>query len=218
MEGRIGKATWLDEDTIVFPDYSRGGRLFLYNINQQIKIQLTDVPIYNPSSHSADSTIVYDSAGDISVIDIKSGISNVLHSGGHKTPAWSPDGSMIAFGERTLLGQSRDISVLSPDGAFLQRLSEPIPLKFDSYPNWDSYNESIVYQSRYADEDGHVTYHISHVEIKSLTRKEITPGLYPVFSNDNESVFYSAIQTNSSNELRIYQLNLTTGIIKQITF
>lgn len=218
LEGRIGKVTWLNEDTIVFPDYSRGGRLFLYNIQQKNIIQLNDALVYNPSSNSIDSTIAYDSAGDISVVDIKSGISKVILSGGHTTPAWSPNGSMIAFGERTILGQSQDISLISPEGAFLQRLTEPKSFKIDSYPSWDSDNESIIYHSRYADKDGYSTYKIVHLRIQGLIRKVLTPGLYPVFSNNNESIFYSRIHPINYNELRIYQLNITTGLIQQITF
>lgn len=119
---------------------TEGSELFLLNIENGALMQLTnngyrdDAPAFSPDGTRLVFTSAQDGFNRLYVMDIATGERQLLtrDSFGYM-PAWSPDGSLIAFMSNHE-DRSGDIYIIAPDGSGLRRLTQTKAM--DESPIW----------------------------------------------------------------------------------
>jgi TolB protein len=133
-------------------------------------------------------------------------------------PAWSPDGSLVAFGSRGR-GHISKIYAARPDGSGQHRLTGGATCFGDSSPSWSSHSQHIVFQRDECDP----------VEVWSLSRYgnqqtnlsgqadfSTVLGAHPRWSPEGEKI---AMERADSNELRqIFVMDRDGQNKTQLTF
>ena len=220
VEGLVGKASWLDENSIIFNYFSGdgNGNLFSFDIENNILTKISDNLAYNPSANPLDSTIVYDDYTSIWLLDLITGQNSQIISGGFRTPSWSPSGNMIAVSEKALSGSSRIISTISSSGSILSRVTQPHSNHWHSHPSWSHSGSEIVYEAIYTDDENKSHHDIIAIDTNALSYTTITTGEGPVFSNNDLSIYYSWLSPEDNKGYRIFGIKIVTGTIEQFTF
>jgi uncharacterized repeat protein (TIGR01451 family) len=96
-------------------------------------------------------------------------------------PAWSPDGSKIAFS--TYIDGSYDIVTVAPDGSNLVNLTRAA--KFDNQPRWSSDGKKIAFVSNRASVDNTLALYVMNADgsnqtrVTSSTANELNPNWKP---------------------------------------
>ncbi|MBN1964881.1 MAG: PD40 domain-containing protein, partial [Anaerolineae bacterium] len=109
-------------------------------------------------------------------------------------PAWSPDGSRIAFAA-TRAGDS-DVYLIAPDGSGLLNLSS-YPAN-DAWPSWSPDGQRIAFQS---DRDGDLELYAIPVTGGIATRLTTSPGAdrQPCFSPDGSRIAFVSSRTGNAD-------------------
>jgi Tol biopolymer transport system component len=121
-------------------------------------------------------------------------------------PAWSPDGTKIAFGSFNLEPWSSQISIMNADGSGLTRL--PNDGRFDEHPSWSPDGRHIVFSSG---ERG-VGSAIYVMEADFSNRVRLTgEGRWdtaPAWSPDGTKIAYESVDAdNPGDDQEIYVIN-----------
>jgi Tol biopolymer transport system component len=125
-------------------------------------------------------------------------------------PAWSPDGSRIAF--TSYRDGKGDIYIMDPDGSNVLRLTYN-PAR-DSDPAWSPDGSRIAFTSN---RDGNPEIYIKHIKLDYEIRLTTNPAddWAPAWSPDGSRI---AFTSNRDGNLEIYVINLRSREIRRLTF
>jgi len=123
-------------------------------------------------------------------------------------PAWSPDGTRIAFASNRA-GDS-DLYVMNADGSGVTRVT--VDPRDDSYPTWSPDGRQLVFHSGFERRFG-----LYLLELGSSTRTQLTPEEFmiePELSPDGRSVVFSSAEAGN---LDIQLLDLVSHRTQALT-
>lgn len=216
-EGRFGRPSWLDSNSIVVQDNSPsgGGQLSLLNLVTGEDTFLPGRSIRNPNVCAIDSIVVYDYGGTLWTFDIRSYVTAQVILGGFTTPSWSYDGSTIAAEHDAPSGLASTISLIDPDAGQYIRATSIVQHTAFSFPSWNASSSHIVCNRISSSNYGSS---VALIDLNSGTYRDLVEGMYPTFSLNGEYIIYSGLSSNPKNALRIFRLKLDGGVQEQLTF
>lgn len=149
----------------------------------------------------------------IFTLDLPSGrLTQLTHGVDHRDeePAWSPDGTRIAFGS-TRAGGDFDIWMMNADGSNPVRLTDHDANEED--PTWAADGRSIVFT---AERDGRGELYRVWIEDRRVERvtNSVDRVIMPSVSPDGRSVAYAA---QTIMNFQIHVLDFETGATRRIT-
>lgn len=138
-------------------------------------------------------------------------------------PAWSPDGSRIAFvSDRDGPPRYFDIYVMDADGSNLQRLTNDP--RDDRFPAWSPDGERIVFGAR---RDGHfetkfaVTYEIYVMDADGNNLQRLTENRKndwgPSWSHDGKRIAFASDRKGDLANIDIYVMDANGGNLRRLT-
>lgn len=125
---------------------------------------------------------------DIVVIDLETGTSRKLISGGVNTyPAWSPDGKHLAF--RRMLGEhNSEVFLADSNGSHVRNLTNSPA--FDGWPAWSPDGSRLAFASN---RDGDYQIYVMRIDGSGVER--VIPstgrGTAPKWTRDGRSIYFS---------------------------
>jgi len=125
-------------------------------------------------------------------------------SAGDWNPAWSPDGSRIAFDRGTNTEMGPDIYVMNADGSGLQPLTSGP--SFDAHPTWSPDGGRIAFYR-----NGSI--HVMNASGSGVT-KLTDDGQYPAWSPNGARI---AFWSGRSGQRGVYVMNVDGSDIRQLT-
>jgi len=136
-----------------------------------------------------------------------SGWRMLTSTAGDWNPAWSPDGTKLAFDRRGDPQVQGDIYVIAPDGSGLKRLTSGT--FNDIEPAWSPDGSRIVFQR-----DGSI--HFVNVADGSGLRALTGPGcdFYPTWSPDGTRIAFASCRSGTN---AIYVMNADGSGVRQLT-
>jgi Tol biopolymer transport system component len=169
------------------------------------KIAFTHVEIHHPATGH-----VFFSA-DIYVINANgSGLVQLTKTGHESSPAWSPDGSVIAF-ESTRDGNS-EIYVMRADGSGITRLTHRAANDYD--PAWSPDGTKIAFDSDPSGCCGNFDIYLMNANGSAATRLTRDPhdDSWPTWSPDGTRIVFDS---DRSGKTEIYLMNSNgRGVIR----
>ncbi len=132
----------------------------------------------------------------------------------HTYPAWSPDGSQIAYVSTESEGV--DLFLMDENGNNPQQLTADIQRV--SSPSWSPDGQTIVFSGGDATLPNLFTYRLSSGEIIQLTDSDMA-DLAPDWSENGRFILFNRtvpIGSNNSGEAGLYILDLESGDIQKI--
>ncbi len=163
-----------------------GGSSSPGNAIAYVSSQDGDYAIYAMNANGSSQGRLTDERGDVST----------LHGVQFQTqPAWSPDGTKIAFASAR--EGSFDIYVMNSDGTGTKRLTST--KENDQHPTWSSDGNSIAF-SRFSNVDHLYVMNADGTDARRLTDDDLTAEGEPAWSPDGKWIAYSHVQ--SGTELR----------------
>jgi len=210
-------------DTVYFRS-DRDGEFNLYAYDVKTKAvraltRHTDFPVLNAAA-SGDN-IVYEQAGYLHALDLKSGLARKLTIGvnsdlGLSRPRWVSgakyirDASISPSGARVAYEFRGEIVTIPADKGDVRNLTQTSAANERS-PAWSPDGRSVAY---FSDESGEYMLHIRAQDGKSEARKfKLTgAGFYdnPVWSPDSKKIAYT------DNAWTLYVLDVASGAVKKI--
>jgi TolB protein len=145
-----------------------------------------------------------DEAGeDIFVLDVNRGIAHNLtyrlSSSNEREPAWSPDGSQIAFSSWHQTYQVANIYVMNMDASNLRQLTH-LDIDYDFSPVWSPDGQRITFVTYRGSRSDLSFMNASGENIRPLTDTDI-PKASPTWSSDGNSIAFTAYQDGSGNSI-----------------
>lgn len=135
------------EGRIAFFSERDGGDLYLMNADGTgVERLMTGRRPYQPALNRAGDRVAF-GAGDIYVLELASRTVRNLTNGRYRlvySPAWSPDGSEIAFNALNQAGDRWDLTVITVDGKDHRTLTRTDNANL-AYPNWTPDGAQIVF-------------------------------------------------------------------------
>ncbi|MEP6910948.1 MAG: hypothetical protein ABI896_11025, partial [Actinomycetota bacterium] len=141
---------------------------------------------------------------------------NITHEKGSAKadvePAWSPDGSMLAF-ERQYKQRRSVLMVIKADGTKLRTLSPPSPLggTRDSHPSWSPDGGAVVFTSNRDGNFDLYTVKANGLGLRQLTfTKGAVRNLSPQWSPDGRTILFTRSGNNvvPGSQAHLYLLKL----------
>lgn len=176
--------------------------IFVMNADGTGQVRLTsdadfdEYPDWNPAA----TKIIYSSMGGIIGGPKNIWVMNADGSGKHKLnsvfgfqPAWSPDGTKIAF--KCYISGS-NICIMNADGTNVKQVT------FGGYnthdPDWSPDNKQLVYASKRTTTDDWEIYAINAdgSNVRQLTNNGVEDN-YPAWSPDGKSIIFSSTRTGN---------------------
>jgi Tol biopolymer transport system component len=151
-----------------------------------------------------------------------SGITRITHDALATSPAWSPDGSLIAFGAAGLdavpgqfVGRTL-IELINPDGSLLHPLTVPPEGAEDSSPTWSPDGTRLAFV-RLTPQDGFQIYTIG-ADGTGASQLTVTPGhkSHPAWSPDGRTIVFSE-SPHEGGASQIYSVDAAGGTPTQLT-
>lgn len=171
------------------------------------------------SEHSGGNRIAFDSrrSGNLDIYIINADGTNLQQltgtSGAERGPAWSPDGSQIAFYGASTENGNYDIYVINTDGTNLRNLTNS-PDSDDRYPTWSPDGTRIAFHSN---QNG--DFDIFVIDAGGDSMRAVTTGsaddIGPDWSPDGTQIAYHTSQWDFPYELAILDLN--SGQVRRLT-
>jgi len=175
-------------------------------------------------------TSVWDGQADIYSIDAGAVVPTPFNLTHDKTlglrvdvePAWSPDGTMVAFERQYAKHGGADLMVVNANGTKVRILVPPSPLAgtWNCHPTWSPDGNMVVFTSN---RDGNFDLYMVKVNGLGLRQLTFTKGaisnLEPRWSPDGHSIVFvrSVRSATSGTQARIYVLKLDTGKVVQLS-
>ena len=150
--------------------------------------------------------------GDREIYDIYamdadgSNVHRLTHTGGFgvsENPAWSPDGTRIAF------DRNGDIYVMDPDGSNLRRLTRE-----SSHPMWSPDGKRIGFMSR---RDGNMEVYVMDADgahVRKLTNTPVGRSVAPDWSPDGRKIVFVS---ERDGNMEIYVMNVDGTNLRNLT-
>ena len=154
---------------------------------------------------------------EIYVMDIGGGnLTNLTHSRGHEAfPAWSPDGTQIAFARRD--GGQLILSVMDADGTNVKDLTQQDYSRgikdVDSTPAWSPDGKHIAFSTT---RDGNCEVYVMGADGSNPMNLTKNPGwdAYPTWSPDGTQI---AFATNRDGDKEIYAMRADGTKVRNLT-
>jgi len=146
---------------------------------------------------------------NIYVIDIQTGITHNLTQSqtDEYTPAWSPDGSQIAFVSDQDGDKQSEIYIMNADGSRLRRLSKSVGIYRD--PIWTSDGTSLILN--------HGWKQIYQLNVANSSESWLGIGFAPHLSPDDKQILYYDDASATEINAHIFLLSLTSHVIRDLT-
>jgi hypothetical protein len=126
------------------------------------------------------------------------------------TPAWSPDGEMLAFVRADPAGVNFDIYAIRNDGTDLRRLTTSADL--DASPSWSPDGRMIAFQRQHAG-----NYELYTIDVSTLGEVQLTnhPAVdaQPAWSPDGRRIAFYSTRDPVHPDGTILLLDIATGAI-----
>ncbi len=150
-----------------------------------------------------------DNDWDIFALDLQTGVEhNLTHSPYNDlTPAWSPDGSQIAYISETPDNMNSGLYLMNADGSDPHQISNANDIYRD--PIWSPDGQGVVLMHGYAQ--------IVLVDTHNSAEHWLGVGFAPRISPDGKQVLYYDSAPNNSPSDHLYVLNLATHIANDLT-
>jgi WD40-like Beta Propeller Repeat len=150
-----------------------------------------------------------------------SGVTRLTHDVLAAAPAWSPDGSRIAFGASGVGGVPGQavgralIEVIDADGTGMHALTDPPPGAEDSSPSWSPDSTRVAFV-RLTQEDGFQIY-TANVDGTDTAQVTATPGFksHPAWSPDGRTIAFAG--TPQGEPSQIYTVDAGGGTPTPLT-
>jgi Tol biopolymer transport system component len=137
-------------------------------------------------------------------------------------PAWSPDGTMVAFERQYAKRGGADLMVVNANGKNVRTLVPPTPQAgtWNCHPTWSPDGNMVAFTSN---RDGNLDLYMvkgSGLGLKQLTfTKDAISNVEPQWSPDGRSIVFvrSVRSATAGTQARIYVLRLDTGKVVQLS-
>ena len=131
-------------------------------------------------------------------------------------PAWSPDGSKIAFTSNRRNGSTHEIYITDADGKDTVRLTknnQPVPA-YDESPSWSPDGSKIAFASN---REGNGEIYLMDADGKNIVRitQTMAREATPAWSPDGTKIAYVSIDVNADSD--IYIMNARGGQAVNLT-
>lgn len=137
---------------------------------------------YNPDGSAVVYARSYGETSGLSILDVETGTSKRLTESG-KDPAWSPDGSLIAYVEVDDATSQEEVWLVSPTGEDRKRVME------GGYPGWSGDGSQLYVHSRAS--NAIFACNPKDSEGKPHVFFEACTAWYPAVSPDGKSIAFS---------------------------
>ena len=177
------KGEGIEEIYVMDPDGSNPVRL-TFNLARDLR------PVWSPDgariaflSTRQDLKEIYvmnaDGSNQAPLMHLEHTVGGLFHR--HNAPAWSPDGTRIAFHFRT--GESHEIYVVSPDGTDQTRLTNSPDHYRNAGPAWSPDGTKIAfYSGRNMDDREDVAIYVMNADGSNIVRLTTQPGALPAWA------------------------------------
>jgi Tol biopolymer transport system component len=146
-----------------------------------------------------------------------------LQQGSVDHPAWSPDGSMIAFWATLPDFNSQktaQIWVINPNGGTKRQITTRPAYARVGYPVWSPDGRQIAFWST-NDTDGDTDLFVMNPAGRGLTNITAGPWRYdtgPTWSPDGKKIaFFGRIQPQGQSQVDVYVVDATGGVVTKLT-
>lgn len=196
-----------------------GIKLFIMDVNNGFTRQLVDLPVtsaccltWSPDGETL-AFLIYgeDYGSKIYLVNADGSHARPLtpqqREENQSTPAWSPDGSQIAF--LTSIGESLHLSLIEVDTGRIQALETTMPSKFS--PSWSPDGTQIIWQAGFPN-PGIYSIDLATGDIQLLNRGWNNSA--PLFSPDGAKIIFASLRGESPE---IYVMDADGSNLSRLT-
>ena len=148
-----------------------------------------------------------------------SGVTRLRNEGSPSGPAWSPDGTRIAFAALSPLASNSDIYVMNADGSGVTNLTDNSNLR-QRNPAWSPDGTRIAFSGRIAEHIGFDPYEIYVMNADGSGVTQLTNQIVwddaPAWSPDGTRIAFSDASSLGINS-KIYVINADGSDVTQLT-